>query len=83
MIVTHITPNIDRSGPIDLPSRPSRVTDGSGVHIAGIPNGTTDGATVVAIVSPLPDGGYLMTEIKLRTLEAACAAIRFQCGDTP
>lgn len=84
MTATHIHPNIDRSGPIVTPM-PLVEIDANTVQWSGIPNGTAEGATVVAISFPMfeyddtDSRGTFVLQIKLEALEMVCKAIRIAC----
>ena len=80
-----IIPNIDKNPQFDLAdAKIIRILDAMDSHVqirvCGIPNGTEGRATVVAIMSPLPDGGWVMSEIKLAQLKFALEAIEIACG---
>lgn len=83
MMILSIVPNIDEApGPFPWVEGSITVRPAEGplpVGIVGIPNGTQGGATVVAIMTPLPDGKWAMTEIKAEMLRAAVAGIIERC----
>jgi len=85
MPITHIHPNVDRSPASALANRKiiNTTVDGDNeVWIAGIPNGSGEGATVTMIVAELPDSADMVAiEIKNETLLAAAQAIKFQCEE--
>ena len=83
MIITTIVPNIDEAPQLDLRDATIHrwIPDMEPIRICGIPRGTAYGETVVAIMTPLPDGGWCMSEIKVDTLIAACQAIKARCGN--
>ena len=83
MIIVTVVPNIDEAPQFDLANALIYrwIPDMEPVRVCGIPNGTTGGKTVVAIMTPLPDGGWCMTEIPVDTLIAACQGIKARCGN--
>lgn len=92
MLITRIVANVDKSSIAnDIEHRKvvRPALDGQMVTIAGIPRGSGDGSTVVAICCNADDfpGGsqsetdkYVFIEIKLQVLQAALDAIKNACG---
>ncbi len=85
MQITHIIVDVDKErDPLPIPREKiiSCTVDGSNeVWITGIPKGTASGATVVGIVSRLPDSDEaVFIEVKLAVLHAACTAMMERHG---
>ncbi len=83
MLILSIVPNVDEApGPFPWTAETITVRAAESplpVGIVGIPNGTASGATIVAIMTALPDGKWAMTEIKAEMLLPAVKGIIERC----